>query len=340
MICISLTKDGSTIFNTFPSGFDVSCLNKNEKGESYQYIKEDREIGTLEIFVLNDENKSAERFIRSNKNFSSLVQVIDGLMSTLSKNLRENTEEALDEYLHNIVKIHGNQKSIVERFTYFEKPKESYTDFVESVKNNIIENTTQFAKDICELSKEIKFMDYQIGGYRLLNDKNTEKSVTKQNLRRFLLGLSHQFFKDFSVADIYIELYRIDWDVFCLFEYETFNIAMHNFLQNAVKYAKPGSRIHVTTINEKQQLVFSMDSVKIERDEILKIYEKGRYGKHAPENLKGDGIGMNTLKKALERSNVQLIIDPEYSNNSTYNNVEYVRNVFRFIFPKTNYIVV
>lgn len=337
MIYLRLKRNGSVILNTFPEDFKVENYSEKERGVTYQFVSKGDLVNNFEFFIGN--SKQNERLIKSRKNFNVILGIIEPIIELVAKNLKEDTNSILEEYLHNLVKIHGNQKSIIERFTDFDKPQESFNDFVDSVSLKIRNNPDQFAKDICDMSKEIRLMDYHIGGYRLLNDKKTEKSLTKQNLKKFLLGLSHQFFKDLSGNNIYIELNGVSDKIYCLFEYETFNIAMHNFLQNAVKYSKPNSRIHVKTNDSKKQLIFSMDSVKIERDEMENLFEKGVYGKNTPEKFRGDGIGMNTLKKALMRSNITLHIDPEYANNENYNGVEYVRNVFRFNFPENSYFL-
>lgn len=332
MIALKISNDNKTIINTFPVNFNISKIEKNK------YIKKDCDFGTLEIFISNEKkDKNEDRFIYSNKNFKSLVNIIEGLSPIFIKEIKNNTEEILDEYLHNIIKIHGNQKAIVERFTYFDKPTESHSDFIDAVENRIKEKPEQFARDICELSKEVRFMDYHIGGYNLLNNKKIEKSITRQNLKRFLLELSHQFFKDLSSNNISINLRDVRDDVFCSFEYETFSIAIHNFLQNAVKYAKPNSLIKVFTDTENKQLIFSMDSVKIEKNEMDRIYEKGTFGINTPERLRGNGIGMNTLKKALERSSINIYIAPDFNKSELFNGIHYVRNVFYFTFPTGNY---
>jgi signal transduction histidine kinase len=332
MIAIKILNSNSLpVFNTFPEDFDYELL----KIKDNRYFVKEYDYGSLEVFVSSDKNNNDQRLVHSNKNFNSLIRFIEGISPLLIKNIKDNTEEILDEYLHNIIKIHGNQKVIVERFTYFEKPTESYSDFVEAVENKIREKPEEFSRDICELSKEIRFMDYHIGGYRLLNNKNLEKDITRQNLKRFLLGLSHQFFKDLSINDINLDLRDINENIFCYFEYETFNIAIHNFFQNAVKYTKPQSLIKVSTDNKSQlKLIFSMYSVKIEENEKKTIFDRGTYGVNTPKELRGNGIGMNTIKKALERSNIKLEIEVNQNTSVVSNGIPYTQNVFYFIFPK------
>ena len=248
----------------------------------------------------------------------------------------EMAKKMADDYLHNIVKIHGNQKSIVERCVSEAEGKENYNEFVTAVKENIQREPGIFAEDLCALSKEVRLIDYHIGGYKLLHDASARVSVTNNhNLKKFLLGLLHLFFDSFKKNNVLVSLHEVDENFFCAFEYETFNIAMHSFIENAVKYAKPYSKIVVHTKAGGRELSFVMESIRIEKDEIRKIYERGAYGSNVPEFLRGNGIGMYLLKQSLDRSNISIDIAPDYSQNSTgADNIQYIKNTFMFTFPK------
>jgi hypothetical protein len=246
---------------------------------------------------------------------------------------KEQAREMADDYLHNIIKIHGNQKSIIERCISGADGNENFDQFIAAIKDKIKSNPDEFAEDICALSKEIRLVDYHIGGYNLLNDYNSRVSITKNHhLKKFLLGLSHLFFDSFKKKDVVISLHNVSDSCLYSFEYETFNIAMHSFLENIVKYSKPYSRVNVFT--ESERLVFEMDSIRIEKDELSKVFERGVSGRCVPEDLRGSGIGMYQLKKALERSNISITINPDFSQSSEVGGIKYLKNVFVFTFPK------
>lgn len=333
MICIRVKNEEDDILvDTFSQKY--YSLTEEEIGKNSRYYNEKCEFGFLEIYI-----KDESRLINSNKNYNVLVSTTKELIRILLEGLSKDAGDIIDEHLHNIIKIHGNQKSIIERCTYSGVHHESYGEFVKFVESNLLASPNQFAHDLCELSKEINFMDYHIGGYRLMSDKKMKKTVSFQGLKKFLLGLSYSFFDEFNKNKILLNLHDVDEKVFCEFEYETFNIAMHCFLQNAAKYAMPGSKIHVRTNDTKRQIIFSMTSVKIEKNEMGKIFEKGVYGVNAPQVLRGDGIGMFTLKKALERSGIDIYIDADYANNQNDGTVEYVKNSFELTFPNGKYEV-
>ncbi len=126
---------------------------------------------------------------------------------------------------------------------------------------------------------------------------------------------------------------EVDKNFLCSFEYETFNIAMHSFIENIVKYSKPYTTVRVYTQNESGELVFEMESIRIDRNEISKIFERGVSGRHVPEYLRGKGIGMYQLKKALDRSRISIIISADLSKGTKIGDINYTKNTFVFRFP-------
>ena len=324
-----VNPDGKVFINSFPVDFVTPKKEKEEEGK-FRYIRKNLEVGTLEVLTIGE-----ERIAYSNKVFNPFITAIETVVAQSISNSSHKAKEMSDDYLHNIVKIHGNQKSIVERCVHGAEGQASYNDFVATVKKDIREKPDEFAEDICALSKEVRLVDYHIGGYKLLQDSFSRINISdNHNLRKFLLGLSHLFFESFKKNDVILSLHDIDENFLCSFEYETFNIAMHSFLENTVKYSKPYSRVIAYTNSESGNLVFEMESVRIEKDETEKIFERGVFGRNVPDDLRGSGIGMYQLKKALDRSRISIEISSDLSRSSEVNSVRYTPNTFIFQFPK------
>lgn len=331
MIYLRVTKkDGNQFMNTFPSDFQFPHENDYEFNKDSKFVRYEKGFGVVEIATVNE-----ERLTYTNKNFVPLINALISVVEISISNSSNTAKELADDYLHNIVKIHGNQKSIVERCVRDAEGHANYRDFVSAVESSIQSKPFDYAQDICSLSNEVRLIDYHIGGYRLLQESDALISVThNHNLRRFLLGLAHLFFDQFTKKNIEFNLYDVNEDFHCSFEYETFNIAMHSFFENAVKYAKPYSKVSVSTSDESGELSFSMVSTRIDKDEREKISERGVWGKYSPEYLRGSGIGMYLIRKALERSKILMTISSDFSNNSKMDGAEYVPNTFTFKFPQ------
>ena len=109
---------------------------------------------------------------------------------------------------------------------------------------------------------------------------------------------------------------------------------MHCFIENLVKYSKPYTTVAVFTDDKSGKLIFDMESIRIEKQEVNDILKRGVSGSNVPDYLQGDGIGMYQLKKAIDRSDIKLSINSDYSKASKINDINYIQNTFIFSFPK------
>ncbi|MEK9160915.1 MAG: hypothetical protein AAB440_02690 [Patescibacteria group bacterium] len=329
MIYIGATnKDGERIFSTFPESF-VSPSTPSSHVGGQRYLRQAAAFGSYEILLQEE-----PRISNSNKVFNAFVQLTEQTLAAAVHNLSAKALELSDDYLHNIVKIHGNQKSIVERCVASAEGQPTYADFENTVREYVQTHPQETATDLCALSNEIRLVDYHIGGYNLLRGAHTRTSVREVNLKKFLLGLSHLFFQQLSKNRIMLSLHNVDEHMLCAFDYETFNVAMHGFLENTTKYAKPYSKISVFTKSGSGDLVFEMQSIRIEKNETNIILERGEYGKNVPDDLRGSGIGMYQLKKALDVSGIQFGVFPDHTTQEYVDKVPYTPNTFVFTFPK------
>lgn len=333
MICLRITNsEKKRLIDSFPSEFETPEQDQ-QRDSQVRYIRKNIE-STADIAVLEILLTEESRIANSNKVFNSFVTTLEVAVRGFMELSGGVAKAMADDYLHNVIKIHGNQKSIIERcVSRAEGSSLTYKDFIDAVKSDIQTRPEVFADDICALSQEIRLIDYHIGGYKLLRDKHTRISITdNHNLRKFLLGLSHLFFDTFKKKGVILSLHSLDDSFHTSFEYETFNIAMHSFLENAVKYSRPYSKITVNLERDISRLVFEMESVRIEKHELETILERGTYGVNVPEDLKGTGIGMYQLKTALERSGIAFSITPDHSRSWELDGVRYTRNLFSFDF--------
>lgn len=313
------------LMNSFPENF-VAPEKEEEKDEKMRYIRKNTNFGIMEVLAINE-----QRIAKSNKVFKAFVTSLESIL----ENTINRAREIADDYLHNIVKIHGNQKSILERCIFGTEGQDSYNDFVEAVKNKIKNTPDEFSEDICALVKETRLIDYHIGGYNLFHNLSPKPNITENhNLKKFLLGLSHLFFDSLGRNNIILRLHDINEHFKCSFEYETFNVAMHCFIENLVKYSKPYTTVVARTDDINGKLIFNMESIRLEKNEIGEIFKRGISGSNVPDDLRGKGIGMYQLKKAIDRSGIKLDVESDHSSMSNINGVSYTQNKFIFSFPR------
>lgn len=328
MTYLRVTNDNlCVLIDSFPPDFIKPKESEYRSSDKNTfYIRKNTDFGTLEVLVKDD-------LIITNRN--KIFKLFVNSLECAFREMVNKAKEIADDYLHNIVKIHGNQKNILERCISGVEGQGGYSDFVSSVKNKIESNVDEIAEDVCDLVKEVRLIDYHIGSYNLFHNLSLKPNITdNHHLKKFLLGLSHLFFSSLRKNNIILSLHKVNSDFRCSFEYETFNVAMHCFIENMVKYVKPYTTVDVYTDDVNGFLIFYMDSIRIEKKEIDDIFQRGFSGSNVPVNLRGDGIGMYQLKKALDRSSIKMEINPNYSSSSVSGEINYNQNIFTFIFPK------
>ncbi len=326
-------RNNRVVIDTIPESFkdkrDDGSINGGFRKSRYRRYLTDFDHGSIDMIVMDD------RIIRTNKNFFAFVNAMKTLAETMVAKIDEEVSNVVDDFFHNIIKIHGDERNIIDRCL----PKnngEGLTckDIVKEIEKHIKSNSGEVAEDLFELSREIDFMDYHFSGYRLMYNKQQESlTVTRHNLKKFLLKIYHRFLNDFADNNVKVNLHDMEDKYYCEFEYETLNVAMHNFFQNAAKYALPNSRISVN-VDEEDRLIFDMMSIKIEKGEMNSIKERGVFGVNTPDILKGAGIGMYQIDIALKRNNINFYILPDYSKYVEFEGTPYVKNKFEFTFSK------
>ena len=322
-----ISLEGRKLIDSFPEGF-IAPLEEDSAKKDWRYFRKNLEVGKFELLLIRE-----DRISYTNKVFKPFADALGEILLRSILNSSKLAHEIADDYLHNFTKIHSNQKSIIERCVNRAENQPSYNDFVLAVQNSLLKTPGDFAEDICALSKEVRLVDYHIGGYKLLNDATQKITITHNHkLKKFLLGLSHLFFESLRKKNVVLSLHDIDENFKCSFEYETFGIAMHSFLENTVKYSKPHSSARAYTDIASGELIFEMMSIKIENDELNTILERGISGKNIPEDIRGDGIGMYQLDTALKRSLISFQIITNHSEISQVNGIEYTQNIFKFKF--------
>jgi len=159
----------------------------------------------------------------------------------------------------------------------------------------------------------------------------TQLDLSLRNIKQVLLSLSYPFYKDLGAKRI---LFSIDFtegfaeENLAMIDYNFFNVAIHHFMNNVVKYCKYNSSVSVNLLLNPLRLEFSMLSVHIDNMELDKIFNLNYSGKNVG-NLAGSGIGMFMTKKALLLMNSDIKIIPGSENGlDNYTGLPYSNNVF------------
>lgn len=301
--------------------------------------------------IIRDGNRSIKSGFSNFQNVSVWIIVEDDqdlikspkLFKRTKRIYGEMAESFLEFYLHRIRahshtlrSIQGKMKQKIDSLARKEDFRgQDYSESKKKISAIIVNNIEKTADIICYLNKRVSEIDVHIEGFDVLYmGDEVEIKMERHDLKKVLQNIIAPSLKDlkkinvdvnFHIKDDYSSENKIP------INYKLMNLAFVNFFDNAIKYSKPGSKIDINFEKNEVGFIFdvSMMSLRIEHDELCKIFEDGCVGKYATEEA-GDGIGMHVIKKSLGMINIEIRAEPNYAVTENYNNKQYVKNKFIF----------
>jgi signal transduction histidine kinase len=269
-------------------------------------------------FVVQDESD----LLNSNRIFN---KTLDAYLA-MSTSFFEYYHSKIQAHSHTLRSIQGKMKQKIDGLASKKDFQgENYSESKEKIKKKIETNLDRAADTICHLNKRITEIDAHIEGFDVLYMGNDRSTVFQQaNIKKVLLNIIAPFLAELKskrvdvnveIKDEYAEANNIPLD------YKLFNLALCNFLDNAVKYSKSGSSISFRFQKNGSSFYIEviMESIVIDEDEVPLLFTEGYSGKHAT-HLAGDGIGMSVIKKALKLNNMEMQCLPgrgtDYATNT------------------------
>lgn len=242
--------------------------------------------------------------------------------------------DKIRDHAHSIKEIKGQIiQKIDGTFPWVDLQGMPFLKQKEELSLGIINNPEKFVDTFLYVQKRLIELDSHMVSFDILHlGEQIELTKLPQNIRRAVLNIWHAF--DASSVNTGLSL-KFDFDdtqaenCKITLDYKTFDAALYNFFDNAQKYAYPYSEIRIFFVQNQGsfKLIFSMDSLRIEQNELERVFERGFRGKNALTE-KGSGIGLYVFKKGLEINGLSSSIEPEYKTSKDYNGKQYIRNKF------------
>lgn len=216
---------------------------------------------------------------------------------------------------------------------------ENYSTLVENLEKLVKDkNIGDTAKLIHYFYKQSKDLENHIKGYEILYQENNEYQVKMETVRlkKALMHQSASFKSDFESIGVVLKVNNIDEGERVNVDKTLFSLIMYNFFDNAKKYVKPSSEIRFNYSGSDGVLNISMYSVKMEKVEVINLFNEGIRGMHANEmSSSGNGIGLSVIKKALRLMNMKnMYINCEYAKMEENNGIKFYENHFIFYLKK------
>lgn len=343
MIYYSLIKNNEYLISNTPKGLDTSDFYKvNLKKIKPKNIKRIRDKNVYVKYEMSPNVEIELIFIDemwvtgSPVKLSLFINSIESFFSELEVNLMEKVNYGISGFVHDIIKINGDQKAILSRLlSSLEDRHYSHSEMISHLVYNISSQPENVAIEILKLQKHVLLADSSIAGQRLIAGQ-IKGSLKQRRIRAFLLHIYHTFVDDFREKNINFTL-DVPEELERKIETETFRLAFHNFFQNSLKYSKPDSSITLQYNNESDSISVFMDSIKIHKSELSGddcIFNDGVFGREAPGVLRGSGLGLKKIINALSYSGVEFKIFPGNEDVSVGDVLFTKDNQFWFIFSK------
>lgn len=281
------------------------------------------------VWLIEEDNKD---LIKSTKLFKRTMRIYGEMAGSF-----------LDYYLHKIRahshtlrSIQGKMKQKVDSLAKKEDFRgQNYLESKNKIAEKVRGDVDKSAEVLCYLNKRISEIDAHIEGFDVLYmGDEMDVKIELHDLKRTLQNIIAPFHEDLSTKGIQVNFHIKDGyskENKVGLDYKLMNLAFVNFFDNAIKYSKPNSDLDISFIKTGKGFVLdiSMMSLRIEHDELERIFEEGYSGKYASEEA-GDGIGMYVIRKSLGMMNTSIRIEPDYGMSTIFNEKQYVKNKFIF----------
>lgn len=287
--------------------------------------------GTL--YVLATE----EKYLKSYKLFKILMEISVKSVESLSKLKNKIAFEQNDltgDLLHNLTS--QNSHSIQKLYALVPQNviSQNYNKQHDLVKAIIAEKPKVTADTLLDLIKINFAMKVEFTVFERTMKRYVASQMMEDSIRGVILSILPIFIADFDEKKIEVSLASSEKRL--MVDYDSLSVSLYFILENAVKYCcrRTSFKIHFNEEEDCFSVVFDLVSVRIDADEVNKIFEKGYRSKHAVNaKINGNGIGMYRILKTLKLNNAVLEVTPRISPvTRSVGGILYEHNQFKIKF--------
>lgn len=284
------------------------------------------------LILLEAESKSESKSPRIRQTYFEIIEKAVADLQRLE-------QERFNKYNHIIQTISTQISQKLEG--YFGDKRwysNSYAKALENLENFFLQDTDETRKLVHYFNKTAIDLKNHIEGWEVIYiKKNYKPEFVEVSLKKAILNQFSSFSEEFDDLDISVKFspHFLDECTVSL-DKKLFSLIMYNFFSNALKYSLPGDEIRFNYNDESKSLDVSMYSVKMEKNELNKIFEDGVRGVNANKvSSSGYGLGLFVVKRALEIMEFEnMYINPQYTKTKTRDEVLFVENHFQFKFSE------
>jgi light-regulated signal transduction histidine kinase (bacteriophytochrome) len=247
--------------------------------------------------------------------FNILAIQIDLNVTTV----KETESQKTRRLKHNLI----NHNSNILQELYKLIPQDSFksgSNHIDVIESVLKRDTRKASYTYLKVLKNSNLMKAEFDVYEMLDDENPYLDFYEHQIHKVLILTLNPFWLDLVEQKVNITIQPF-FDK-TLIDYRTISVAFSHLFDNAAKYILPHSELNISfkVINEKVLIQIDMTSLKVEKEELSRIFNESVSGKWALEkDVCGDGIGMFMVKKLINFNKGTIRFISAYDNIDAIN---------------------
>ncbi|MEQ6122151.1 ATP-binding protein [Reichenbachiella sp. MALMAid0571] len=310
------TKKGKVLSTDLPNELIDDAVNCDKEFEAVlctvQGIKKRQGIIDSDNLILylccfdpNKTNKIFKHQIQASKGFLKAYQ---DSYRTMSEEERKKTRRLKHNLSTYTTKIHQELFKLLPQ----EKVSGGRSNQREVVKSILEKNPDHAVTTLLRILKNANLIKSEFDVYDIMHTPNPYIDLQKHSIHKVITLSLSSFWLDFIDKGISVNMDK------CVgmmnFDYKSMSSILCHIFDNATKYVAADSEFIITVIDDSdyQDIIFDMISLRVQKDELNKIFEDG-FSSDYSERLgyAGAGVGMNVIKKLSELNGFRL----KFENN-------------------------
>jgi len=267
----------------------------------------------------------------TNKIFNHYFKVFTLLSKEVIQNI-ENTKNKENQKTrrlkHNLI----NHNTNILQELYKLIPQDSFkagVNHLDLIQNGLTKDIKKSAFTYLKVLKSSNLMKAEFDVYEMLDKDNPDLDFYEHKIHKVIILTLNPFWLDLIENNININIQASLEKV--IIDYKTISVALSHIFDNATKYIMPNSELKISFTNSNNYIIieFDMISLKVEPEEIEKIFTEGISGYWSEQlELAGDGIGMYMISKLikLNKGDVEFKANVDRTKAMKYNNIPYENN--------------
>lgn len=288
-------------------------------------------LGT--IFAVSED----EDFIRSSQKFKNTAKCIANSIRYIDEVIADHktaSNKSTSRLIHNLTSLNAHNIQEIYSLIPQEEISGRVSGHIRYVREKIENDPSEAASVLLRIAKNNAAMKTEFSVFKKLFVAQPDLRPSFHMMHKVLLNILYLFFPEFTDKGVEVVVDKSDATAY--FDYESIHVALYHLIDNAAKYSKPDSKLHIniTTSGKMLALAFKMRSTRVLAEEQARIYDEGFSGSLPTRIGKaGDGIGMSLVKKILESNRGTISFRSHPNSCEVASGIEYEVNEFIMQLP-------